>query len=76
MWPGSFLAKPGDPLLLMINARKRCPASPAFRDALNVGAASCLLAQSSPYCITRRDGQPIGFAGLWENAKEEHGTAF
>src|SRR4029077_12546994 len=28
-----------------------------------------------PFCITRRDGLPIAFAGLWENAKELHGTA-
>jgi putative SOS response-associated peptidase YedK len=53
---------------------------------LDVGAASCLpaditsgrnflVAQNNPFTITRRNGQPIGFAGLWENAKEEHGTA-
>ena len=28
-----------------------------------------------PFYITRRDGLPIAFAGLWENAKELHGTA-
>src|SRR4029077_15931376 len=28
-----------------------------------------------PFYITRRDGLPIGFAGLWENSKELHGTA-
>src|SRR4029077_5047885 len=27
-----------------------------------------------PFYITRRDGLPIAFAGLWENAKELHGT--
>jgi putative SOS response-associated peptidase YedK len=28
-----------------------------------------------PFYITRQDGLPIAFAGLWENAKELHGTA-
>ena len=33
------------------------------------------LSSNDPFYITRRDGLPIAFAGLWENAKELHGTA-
>jgi len=80
-------SKPGDKLPVMINARAETVSSkPAFRDAFR--RRRCIVPASGyyewqkllggakqPFYITRRNGQPIGFAGLWENAKEEHGTA-
>jgi putative SOS response-associated peptidase YedK len=80
-------SKPGDNLPLMINARAESVSSkPAFRDAFK--RRRCIVPASGyyewqklpggakqPFYISRSDGQPIGFAGLWENAKEEHGTA-
>jgi putative SOS response-associated peptidase YedK len=66
----------------MINARSESVASkPAFRRAFGkrrcivpadafyewkVGAASDRRAPRQPYCIRRRDGEPLAFAGLWE----------
>ena len=80
-------SKPGDKLPVMINARAETVSSkPAFRDAFR--RRRCIVPASGYYewqkllggakqafYITRRNGQPIGFAGLWENANEEHGTA-
>jgi len=82
-----FWSKPWDKLPLMINARAETLSSkPAFCDAFK--SRRCIVPASGyyewqkrpggpkqPFYITRRDRQPIGFAGLWENAKEVHGTA-
>jgi putative SOS response-associated peptidase YedK len=82
-----FWSKPGDQLPLLINARAETLSSkPAFRDAFQ--RRRCIVPASGyyewqklpggakqPFYITRRDGLPIAFAGLWENAKELHGTA-
>ena len=82
-----FWSKPGDKLPLLINARAEPLSSkPAFRDAFK--RRRCIVPASGyyewqkrlggpkqPFYITRRDGQPIGFAGLWENSKEKHGTS-
>ena len=82
-----FWSKPGDQLSLLINARAETLSSkPAFRDAFQ--RRRCIVPASGyyewqklpggakqPFYITRRDGLPIAFAGLWENAKELHGTA-
>ena len=79
-------SRPEDKLLLMINARAETVSStPAFREAFK--RRRCIVPASGyyewqklpggakqPFYITRRDRQPIGFAGLWENAKEVHGT--
>jgi putative SOS response-associated peptidase YedK len=62
----------------MINARAEgVPAKPAFRSAFR--ARRCIVPASGffewrqvgrgpkqPYLIRRKDGQPLGFAGLWE----------
>ena len=80
-------SRPGDQLPLLINARAETLSStPAFRDAFQ--RRRCIVPASGyyewqklpggakqPFYITRRDGLPIAFAGLWENAKELHGTA-
>jgi putative SOS response-associated peptidase YedK len=82
-----FWSKPGDQLALLINARAETLSSkPAFRDAFQ--RRRCIVPASGyyewqklpggakqPYYITRRDGLPIAFAGLWEHAKQEHGSA-
>jgi putative SOS response-associated peptidase YedK len=82
-----FWSRPWDKLALMINARAETLSSkPAFRDAFK--SRRCIVPASGyyewqkrpggpkqPFYITRRDRQPIGFAGLWEKAKEVHGTA-
>jgi putative SOS response-associated peptidase YedK len=82
-----FWSKPGDQLPLMINARAETLSDkPAFRDAFR--HRRCIVPASGyyewkklpggakqPFYITRHDGLPIAFAGLWENAKVEHGTA-
>ena len=79
-------SRPGDKLPLLINARAETVSSkPAFREAFK--SRRCIVPASGyyewqklpggakqPFYITRRDGLPIGFAGLWENAKEVHGT--
>ena len=71
----------------MINARAESVSSkPAFGDAFK--RRRCIVPASGyyewqklpggakqPFYISRSDGQPIGFAGLWENATQEHGTA-
>jgi putative SOS response-associated peptidase YedK len=85
-----FWSRPGDKLWdklpLLINARAETLSSkPAFRDAFK--RRRCIVPATGyyewqkrpggpkqPFYITRRDRQPISFAGLWENAKEEHGT--
>src|SRR5882724_7322378 len=81
-----FWSKPWDKLPLMINARAETLSSkPAFRDAFKRGR--CIVpatgyyewqkrpgAQSSPFTSPAANRQPIGFAGLWESAKEVHGT--
>ena len=46
----------------------------SFPPLVSYGGRNFPVVQSGPY-ITRRDGLPIAFAGLWENAKELHGTA-
>jgi putative SOS response-associated peptidase YedK len=75
-------SRPGDQLPLLINARAETLSSkPAFRDAFQ--RRRCIVPASGyyewqklpggakqPFYITRRDGLPIAFAGLWENAKE------
>ena len=79
-------SRPGDQLPLLINARAETLSSkPAFRDAFQ--RRRCIPASGyyewqklpggakQPFYITRRDGLPIAFAGLWENANELHGTA-
>ena len=77
-------SRPGDQLPLLINARAETLSSkPAFRDAFQ--RRRCIVPASGyyewqklpggakqPFYITRRDGLPIAFAGLWENAKELH----
>ena len=82
-----FWSKPGDQLPLLINARAETLSSkPAFRDAFQ--RRRCIVPASGyyewqklpggakqPFYITRRDGLPIAFAGLWEHAKQEHGSA-
>ena len=79
-------SRPGDKQPLLINARAETVSSkPAFREAFK--SRRCIVPASGyyewqklpggpkqPFYITRRDGLPIGFAGLWENAKEVHGT--
>ena len=80
-------SRPGDQLPLLINARAETLSSKlAFSDAFQ--RRRCIVPASGyyewqklpggakqPFYITRRDGLPIAFAGLWENAKELHGTA-
>ncbi len=55
----------------------RCVSTPALHRSRQwiLRVAETSGGAKQPFYITRRDGLPIAFAGLWENAKELLGTA-
>ena len=80
-------AKPGDRLPLMINARAETVATrPAYREAF--ARRRCIIPASGyyewqklrgglkqPFFVTRRDDQPMAFAGIWEFATGQASAA-